>query len=201
MDWLEALPPTIVSVDVETTGLSAEDRIVSIGAFWLSTAALRDGSFPVSYLHLIFNPERKSHWAARKVHGFSSKILDKQEPFRAYAAHISSFLNSADLVIAHNAAFDLTFINRELKSAGAAAVKAKTHCTMQACKSAGISPAKLDQVCARFDYSRDGSVHGALEDAWLALMVFLWMNNCPHRKAFREVASSPEIFNQVKLVS
>jgi DNA polymerase III epsilon subunit-like protein len=49
MKWLEALPATIAAVDVETTGLTSEDRIVSIGAFWLSTAALRDGSFPVSY--------------------------------------------------------------------------------------------------------------------------------------------------------
>lgn len=196
MGWLETLPSTIVSVDVETTGLSSEDRIVSIGAFWLSTAALKDGSFPVSYLHLIFNPDRKSHWAARKVHGFSSKILEKQERFSAYAPYISSFLNSADLVIAHNAEFDLTFINRELKAAGSKPVRSQTHCTMQACKAAGILPAKLDDVCARFDYSRENTVHGALEDAWLALLVFLWMNRCPHRKAFRDVSSSMEIFNQ-----
>jgi DNA polymerase-3 subunit epsilon len=197
MKWLEALPATIAAVDVETTGLTSEDRIVSIGAFWLSTAALKDGSFPVSYLHLIFNPQRKSHWAARKVHGFSSKILDKQELFSSYATHISSFLNSADLVIAHNAAFDLTFINRELRFAGSDPVKSKIHCTMQACQTAGIAPTKLDHVCGQFDYARDGSIHGALEDAWLALMVFLWMNGCPHRKPFRDASSSMALFNQV----
>ncbi|MDR6306411.1 DNA polymerase-3 subunit epsilon [Nitrobacter vulgaris] len=187
----------MAAVDVETTGLTSEDRIVSIGAFWLSTAALSDGSFPVSYLHLIFNPQRKSHWAARKVHGFSSEILEKQELFSSYAEQIISFLNSADLVIAHNAAFDLAFVNRELRSAGSDTVKSKILCTMQACRAAGISPAKLDCVCERFNFSRDGNVHGALEDAWLALMVFLWINDCPHRKTFRDVSSSLSPFNQV----
>lgn len=197
MGWIDNLPSTIAAVDVETTGLTEDDRIVSIGAFWLSTAALRDGSFPVSYLHLIFNPERKSHWAARKVHGFSSSLLSKQEPFAAYATQISLFLNSAEMVIAHNAAFDLKFINRELRSANVEPIKAKTHCTMQACRDAGITPGKLDDVCARFEMARAGRTHGALEDAWLALMVFLWMSDCPYRKTLCEISSMTEIFNKV----
>lgn len=197
MGWIDKLPSTIAAVDVETTGLSGDDRIVSIGAFWLSTAALHDGSFPVSYLHLIFNPGRKSHWAARKVHGFSSSLLSKQEMFSVYAPQISSFLNSAEIVVAHNAAFDLTFINRELRGADVDPVRVKTHCTMQACRDAGITPAKLDDVCARFEMARDGRTHGALEDAWLALMVFLWMNDCPYRKTLNQISSMTEVFNKV----
>src|ERR1043166_6592543 len=127
----EPLPESVVAVDVETTGIHSNDRIVSLGAVWLPTAALSEPSFPVSYIHLIFDPLRKSHPEAEAVHGHADWLLRHQEPFWNYARAVRRFLYSGKILVAHNAAFDLEFINREMVLAGEAErISRPSFCTM-----------------------------------------------------------------------
>jgi DNA polymerase-3 subunit epsilon len=190
------LPAFVVAVDVETTGLGSNDRIVSLGAVWLSTACLSERCLPVSYLHLIFDPGKKSHPKAEQAHGFNDWLLRHQEPFEHYADAVSEFLNAGDVLIAHNAEFDIGFINRELVACGKRRVASPVCCTMHTYRASGHSGrASLDAVCSRVGLARNGLAHGALEDAWLALMAYLWLHGYGSCKPFSEIGAHPELFN------
>ena len=191
------LPEFVVAVDVETTGLHSHDRIVSLGAIWLPTAPLAEGSFNVSYIHLIFDPGRKSHPKAEEVHGYDDWVLRHQEPFEKYADYIRKFIYAGEVVIAHNADFDLSFINREMENAGKAArINRPIYCTMQGYRASGRGgSAGLASVCADIGLARAGHRHGALEDAWMSLMVYLWLNGYEHCKPFTACGQHLELFN------
>ena len=60
---LASLPPVVVALDVETTGVTGADRIVSIGMVRLETAGLAEGNLVVDVHHAFCNPGRRSHWA------------------------------------------------------------------------------------------------------------------------------------------
>lgn len=179
-DWLGWLPPRLVVVDVETTGLSGQDRVVSFGAVALETASLLAPRPDLTCHHLIFDPARASHPRAEAVHGYDDWLLRHQDPAALHLARIAGLLAGADLIVAHNAAFDLGFINRELAAGGHPSVAAKVYCTMEAYRRRGeAGSASLDTVCRRVGVARQGERHGALEDAWLALRVYLWLQACP----------------------
>lgn len=194
MEWFERLPRSIAFVDVETTGLSSEDRVVSIGAFWIASRSLCDPIFPVSFAHMIFNPGRPSHPRATQVHGYSDWLLSHQDRFEIYAADVREFLCDAELIVAHNAEFDLGFINAELVRANKPAINRSSFCTMSACQNRGMH-ASLEAVCKNLGLKRAGRSHGALEDAWLAMMVYLWLQGCKTHWPFSEAGHLLEPFN------
>jgi DNA polymerase-3 subunit epsilon len=192
----QALPEFIVAVDVETTGLHSTDRVVSLGAVWFATRNLLEPAFPISFIHLIFDPGRKSHPQAETVHGYSDWVLRHQDPFSTYAMRIRDFLHAGNVVIAHNAAFDLPFINRELTHAGLSPIDRPKFCTMEGYRAADLGgSASLNSVCAQFGLKRQGRTHGALEDAWLAMMVYLWLHDFQHCRPFAELDGLASAFN------
>ncbi|TGD97096.1 3'-5' exonuclease [Methylobacterium nonmethylotrophicum] len=179
-DWLGWLPARLVAVDVETTGLAETDRVVSFGAVALATASLATGRPEIACHHLIFDPGRPSHPRAEAVHGYDDWLLRHQDPAGRHAGAVADLLAGADLVVAHNAAFDLGFLNREFAAAGLAPVLPKVYCTMESYRRRGEKGrAALDAVCRRIGIARAGARHGALEDAWLALRAYLWLQACP----------------------
>jgi DNA polymerase-3 subunit epsilon len=181
-DWLTRLPSSVLVCDVETTGLTSADRVVSFAGIGLKTAPLASGQFELAYSHLIFDPGRKSHPQAERVHGYSDWVLRFQDPFSVYAEEIWRFISSHDLIVAHNASFDVSFINRELMLAGLPALSQPVYCTMEHYRSLGIGgSASLDAVCARINLARTTNLHGALEDAWLAMQIYLVLSKCPLR--------------------
>ncbi|SFU98812.1 DNA polymerase-3 subunit epsilon [Methylobacterium sp. 174MFSha1.1] len=189
-DWLGWLPPRVVAVDVETTGLAETDRVVSVGAVALATASLASGVPAITCHHLIFDPGRASHPRAEAVHGYDDWLLRHQDPAAAHAGALAELLAGADLIVAHNAAFDLGFLNREFAAAGLAPVSTKAYCTMEAYRRRGEKGrAALDVVCRRIGLSRAGAHHGALEDAWLALRAYLWLQACPVAVARPDLAA------------
>lgn len=195
MSWYNQLPKSIAFVDVETTGLRDDDRVVSIGAVWIAAASLSAAPlFPFSYLHLIFNPGRPSQPRAERVHGFSDRLLKHQSPFATYAEAVRAFLSSADLVVAHNVEFDLGFINSELRRANLQPLSTPSFCTMQASRRQHVTAA-LDDVCARLHLARSGKHHGALEDAWLAMQIYLCMHGCKTPAPFSDCGQFIEPFN------
>jgi DNA polymerase-3 subunit epsilon len=195
MDWRGGVPSSVAFLDVETTGLTTQDRVVSLGAIWLSPASIGTGPFPVSFVHLIFNPERSCHPQAAKVHGYSDHLLRQQEAFSSRSTFIRHYLNSADLIVAHNAAFDVSFVNRELRRSGEAILDRPVYCTMEACRERNFPSAALSHACDQIGIRRSGERHGALEDSWLAMMIYLWLHGCRDIRPFSDLGKLIEPFN------
>jgi DNA polymerase-3 subunit epsilon len=178
VDSATAIPKRIVFLDVETTGLTEKDRVVTLaGVKLLDTDLLVTGKIHTEYLHLVFDPGRKSHPRAEAVHGYSDWVLRHQDSFDAYAEAIENFFSSADLVVAHNAEFDLGFYNREMDRAARRPVGIPDFCTMNTYRQRGFAGScSLNAVCRNLGIARNGKLHGALEDAWLAMRVYLWLH-------------------------
>ena len=161
-----------IVLDTETTGLdpASGHRIVEIGAVELNNHVPTG-----NILHRYVNPQRDMPAEAFAVHGLSTAFLSEKPVFAEVVADVLEFFGEAPLVI-HNAAFDLGFINAELKLLGFSPIPAK-RCIdtveMARCKFPG-APASLDALCRRYliDLS-DRSLHGALKDARLLASVYL----------------------------
>ena len=185
--WLVGLPRTIVAVDVETTGLTDADRIVSLAAIRLDTRDLATGRFDLAALQTVVNPGRPSHPAAERVHGFSEAVLRMQDSFSSEAGKVRAFIEEGKILVAHNAAFDVSFINRELLGAGELPLLLPVYCTMEGFRRTGATgSAALDALCAHMGIARRGDRHDALEDAWLALMAYLWLHGSPYQSSVPE---------------
>lgn len=177
---LTKLPSSILFFDVETTGLHSRDRIVSFAGIGLQASSLTRSEREFSYSHLIFDPGKKSHLKAEEKHGYSDWVLRFQDPFTVHAEVIWNFLHSYDEIVAHNAKFDVEFINREFIIAGLPKISKPVYCTMEGFRTEGIGgSASLNSVCRGLELSRKSKQHGALEDAWLAMQVYLWLHRVP----------------------
>jgi len=172
-------------LDVETTGLHSDDRVVSFAGILLKTEDLKQGELDLNFIHLIFDPGRKSHPKAEEVHGYSDWLLRHQDPFGEHVSMVENLIAQADLLVAHNAEFDLRFINAELAALGRPPVKKPVYCTMEGHRRLDMpGSASLSAIATRLGLARSGQVHSALEDAWLAMMAYLAQHECPYRAGF-----------------
>src|SRR3954471_2643896 len=102
-----------IVVDTETTGLHPIDhRIVEIGCIELLNHVATGKEF-----HAYINPERDMPSEAEAVHGLTRDFLASKPLFSSIADDLLNFVGEAP-IIAHNAGFDLGFINAELKRIG-----------------------------------------------------------------------------------
>jgi DNA polymerase-3 subunit epsilon len=98
-----------IIIDTETTGLERKlDRIVEIGCVELNNMMPTGRQF-----HKYCNPQHPVHKEAFAVHGLSNEFLKTKPTFRRIVNQFITFIGDARLV-AHNAPFDLGFINEEL---------------------------------------------------------------------------------------
>lgn len=171
--FVRRLPPVVVAIDVETTGLSHADRIVSFAAVQLQASDVARDAITTDFLHFACAPGRPCHPMARRVHGLTDAFLASHRPFEARAQEVARMLSGANLIIAHNAAFDMRFVMGEVRAAGLAIRWPPAHCTQQ--EHGGT----LDAACGLLGLRRQGARHGAAEDAWLALMLFLAGRGAP----------------------
>src|SRR6185436_11823180 len=106
--------------DTETTGTdpAAGDRIVEIGAVELLNHIPTGRTF-----HKYLNPERAMSQGALAVHGLTDAFLADKPVFAAIADDLLEFFGDARLV-AHNAGFDMSFLNAELARLGLAPLDA-----------------------------------------------------------------------------
>lgn len=102
-----------VVLDTETTGLSTKEnhRIVEIGCVELNDQIATGNVF-----HTYINPQRQVSEDAYKVHGYSDKFLADKKTFPEIAEKFLNFIKNKKIII-HNAPFDLSFLNFELKLA------------------------------------------------------------------------------------
>jgi DNA polymerase-3 subunit epsilon len=177
---MTGLGGTVVAVDVETTGFHSRDRMVSLGAWRLDLDDEKESLRP-RHLYLILDPGKKSHPRAEQVHGYSDWALRHQDPFSDHAMSVSAFLAGSHRIVAHNASFDLKFIEREYALLGQTCPQGTPFCTMETYRARSDGRATLNAVCTRMGLSRGGEKHGALEDAWLALMAYFWLHDAPGR--------------------
>ena len=158
--------------DTETTGLdSREDRIIEIGG-----VELRD-HFPTGRtIHLFVNPDgRKVHPDALAVHGITDESLVDKPTFAALADQILEFFGDATW-IAHNATFDMGFVNAELARLGLPPIpNAKVVDTLQiARRKHPMGPNSLDALCKRYGIDNSHRLkHGALLDSELLAEVYI----------------------------
>jgi DNA polymerase-3 subunit epsilon len=178
------LPGRVLFFDTETTGLKPDDRIVSLAAIKLATADWPSKQMPLQYFHLIFDPGRKSHPRAEEVHGYGDRLLRHQDDFSEHAVTITEFFGDADLLVAHNADFDIDFYNRELRRCGIAPNATPVFCTMNAYRGIAVGGASLTAICRQLGIGRASHSHDALEDAWLAMQVYFWLNERPYLREF-----------------
>jgi DNA polymerase-3 subunit epsilon len=158
--------------DTETTGLDPYQghRLVEIGCVELVNRIPTGQIF-----HRYLNPERDVPAEAFAVHGLSSAFLSEKPPFAELAGDLLAFLGDAPL-IAHNAAFDLGFLNAELERVKLPPIpRARLIDTLLlARRKYPGAQNRLDDLCLRFriDNSRR-TKHGALLDAELLAEVYL----------------------------
>jgi len=161
-----------IVLDTETTGFKPQDghRIVEIACVELQDH-LPTGLQKQWYL----NPERDVPEDAVRVHGLTTEFLSKFPVFGEVAGEFLDFLGDAKLV-AHNASFDLAFLNAELKRLGLPALPASRAIdTVQLARQRFPgAQASLDALCKRFGVDNSSrSLHGALLDSTLLAEVYL----------------------------
>jgi DNA polymerase III epsilon subunit-like protein len=179
----EAKWKKLIFVDCETTGLTIEDRIVSLSALFVDlTEADSDGkaNVEIKCLHRAYNPQRNSHVAAKRVHGLSSEFLGKQPLFSAEAQEVREFMEQGHLMVAHNVEFDLGMLNREFKRAGLAPMSMETLCTMQLWRVKGLQgSAGLRNIAKHLGYDFKSGKHCSFEDVCMCFRVFAYELNLP----------------------
>jgi DNA polymerase-3 subunit epsilon len=176
-----SLPRKIFFVDVEATGFGRLDRIVSLGVVRLTTEPI-----DIATLHLIFNPQCRCSLTATNIHGLDNATLARQDDFAPYAPALSAYLSRADLIVAHNAAFDVRVLNSEFALRRLPAIGVPTACTMLEYRAREQANASIEDIVARLGLKRQATP-SALEDAWLTMQTFLWLRGCPYRLDFSAV--------------
>lgn len=164
-----------VVLDTETTGLEAADhRVIEIGA-----VELVDRRPTGRTLHHYLNPQRDIDDAAIEVHGLTRAFLADKPLFATVADELLAFITGAELVI-HNAAFDIDFLNAELRRLDEPRVESVAanivDSLLLARQKHPGQKNSLDALCRRYavDDSRR-QFHGALLDAQLLADVYLAM--------------------------
>jgi DNA polymerase-3 subunit epsilon len=165
----------LIVLDTETTGLEVEQghRVIEIGAVLLDGRKRTDQHF-----HTFLNPQRAIDEEAQKVHGISNEQLLNEPEFSEIAEQFLEFVDGGILII-HNAAFDLGFLNAELKRASSQYPKLEEICEVEDTLLLARSkfPGQrnsLDALSSRFEISGyDRSFHGALLDANILADVFI----------------------------
>jgi DNA polymerase-3 subunit epsilon len=161
-----------IVLDTETTGFDPEtgDRIVEIGAVELLNHVPSGRIY-----HEYVNPQRSMPQEAFEVHGLGDDFLRDKPRFAQIVDAFLDFVSGAKLVI-HNAAFDVKFLNAELRWAGRPPLPAD--CAIDTLDIARRrfpgSPASLDALCRRFGIDNSGrTLHGALLDSEILAEVYL----------------------------
>ena len=161
-----------ICFDTETTGRSVDfgDRIVEIGALELIDHIPTGKTF-----HEYINPERDVPDEVVAVHGLTNEFLADKPKFYEIAQKWIDFVGDDGIFVAHNAPFDMSFLNFELKNCGF-----NIYDNDRVIDTLVIARKKfpgkhnsLDALCERFNVDASArTFHGALLDAQLLAEVY-----------------------------
>lgn len=164
-----------VAIDVETTGFGFKrnDRIVEIAGLVFD---MQTGETVGSFETLI-NPLRNIPEASTKIHGLSAAHLSMAPTFEDIAPWLAHTLAGKTL-IAHNALFDVNFLNAEFQKSNIDYLVTQFLCTCRLSSNASLKNAALD---LEIEYEAD-SHHGALYDAQLCAEIFMRLNSAREQR-------------------
>ena len=165
-----------VILDTETTGLSIADnhKIVEIGCVELNNQIPTNNTF-----HEYINPQRAVSEDAYKVHGYSNKFLSGKKIFSEIAEDFLNFIGDKTIII-HNAPFDLSFLNYELKIINKKPINIKNVIdTLEIARSKYPgSQNSLDALCKRFNIDNSKrEKHNALIDCHLLKEIYVHLQD------------------------
>ena len=160
-----------IILDTETTGLLTQEghRIVEIGCIELNNLVPTQNRF-----HCYLNPERKVSERAFKVHGYTDEFLSKQKRFEQIVDEFLNFIEKKRLII-HNAEFDLSHLNNEMKILGKEKIQNEVVDTLVLARNKFPgSSSSLDALCKRYRIDNSKRVkHTALIDCDLLAKIYI----------------------------
>lgn len=122
--------------DTETcntrTGIGAENAIVSISAYLYNTKSRK--VIDTSFSYEVFNPLMPIEPGASRVNGFYNSMVKNYPKFSTKIDKLTELINRADILIAHNVAFDLSLLLNEYIRAGKKMPSKRAFCTMRGLK-------------------------------------------------------------------
>jgi DNA polymerase-3 subunit epsilon len=189
-----------IVLDTETTGLEPDlgHRIIEIGCVELVNRRHTGRTF-----HHYLNPERDIEKGALEVHGITAEFLQGKPRFADIAEELMAFISGAELVI-HNAAFDVAFLDAELRWHSAkvpafgkrlASAECRVLDTLALARS--MHPGQrnnLDALCKRYEIDNSHrELHGALLDARILADVYLAMTGGQVGLALDELMAGAQV--------
>ena len=160
-----------IVLDTETTGIKISEghRIVEIGCLELDNLIPTKNKF-----HCYLNPERKVSEKALEVHGYTDEFLSDKKKFNQIVEEFLSFIKGKRLII-HNAEFDLSHLNNELKILGKETLENEIIDTLVLARDKFPgSSISLDSLCKRFRIDNSRRVqHSALVDCDLLSKIYI----------------------------
>jgi DNA polymerase-3 subunit epsilon len=168
-----------IILDTETTGLSWErgNRVVEIGCVEFIERRPSGRTY-----HAYLNPGREFEAGAQEVTGLTLEFLADKPRFEQIADEFLAFIDGAELII-HNAAFDVGFLDNELRLLGPQYGRLSDRCTIE--DSLAIARQRfpgqrnsLDALCKRLGVDNTHrQLHGALLDAQLLAEVYIGLTS------------------------
>ncbi|MEN6668802.1 DNA polymerase III subunit epsilon [Psychrobacter sp. B38] len=162
-------------MDTETTGLDPlkGDRIIEVGI-----VEMVGRKFTGEKLHVYINPQRGMDEEVIRIHGISEAFLTDKPTFDQVAQSLYDFMDGAE-IIAHNASFDMNFLNMEFAKVGLNDFAERVQVTDSLAMAKQQYPGQkntLDALVRRLDVGKqDRTFHGALLDSEILAEVYLAM--------------------------
>ena len=168
-DWLAAVYDTaaFIAFDTETTGLDpASGRIVEIGAVKFDRRGV------IARYNVLINPEMPMPEEAGKVNGITDEMLKDKPLIADVFPDFFDFIGTGVLV-AHNAPFDINYVNTELKRVGKPPLTNKVVDTRIFAKEVfpGLSSYALQDLAVQFGITAL-EAHRAEDDARVCMELF-----------------------------
>ena len=177
-------------MDTETTGLDAlkGDRVIEVGI-----VEMIGRKFTGEKLHVYINPQRGMDEEVIRIHGISEAFLTDKPTFDKVAQSLYDFMDGAE-IIAHNASFDMNFLNMEFAKVGLADFAQRVQVTDSLLMAKQQYPGQkntLDALVRRLNVGKqDRTFHGALLDSEILAEVYLAMTGGQVSLAIEEDSDS-----------
>ena len=187
-DWLAAVYDTaaFIAFDTETTGLDpASGRIVEIGAVKFDRCGV------IARYNVLINPEMPMPEEAGKVNGITDAMLKDKPLIADVFPDFFDFIGTGVLV-AHNAPFDINYVNAELKRAGKSPLTNKAVDTRIFAKEVfpGLSSYALQDLAVQFSITAL-EAHRAEDDARVCMELF-------EKILSRFLKNNPELVEKIR---
>lgn len=189
-----------ILLDVETTGFyyDKDDKIVELACIEIFDDRDMKGEF-----HVYINPQRNIPDEVIKVHGISNETVKDSPIFANVVEDFLKFVGDCE-IIAHNAKFDMSFVNAELKKIGKEIIAPSKFIDTLKLAQAKFPGQRnrLDDLCKRFNIDLESrkDYHGALIDTRLLGEVYTKLVS-GQKSIFEGAFSSTEAVNITKITS